>query len=76
MSNLFNEVKDALRDERYTMRSFAQRHGFCVRTVSSTLEQVTRRGIPPSGDIGKEILIKIKDVIGYDLLAKLGKDND
>lgn len=75
MSKLLSEVKNALRNERYTMRSFAKHYGFNIRTVNATLHRTTQQDVPPKGVVGKKILTKIKEVTGYDLLSKLGGGN-
>jgi len=72
MNQLLTEVKKALKNERYCVYSFAQYHGFNPRTVEATLRRVTCRNSPPKGELGKEIVRKIHEVTGYDLLSKLG----
>jgi len=76
MNRLLGEVRQALIKERYTFRSFARAHGFSNRTVDKTLLRVTRNNYQPRGKTALEIIAKIKEVTGFDLLSKLEGGND
>lgn len=72
MNRLLGEVRQALIKERYTFRSFARAYGFSNRTVDKTLLRITKNNYRPRGEKALEIIAKIKEVTGYDLLSKLG----
>ena len=63
-------VKECLYERRYTIRSWAIRHGYKPNTVDKSLRRSLARGTKPRGILARKILREMEQTLEIKLLKE------
>jgi hypothetical protein len=74
MSRL-EQIKQQLYAQRYTIHSWAVRHGYNPNTVDKSLRRTVARGRQPRGFIARDIIKGIEKTIGEPVISEIRKKN-